>query len=67
MSDRKQEPEWRQSSQRCGTGACVQVAKLGDEYLVRDSKNPQTAPFAFSAQEWRAFVAGVRRGDFEFE
>jgi len=55
--------EWRRS-RHCGTNACVEVAKVGDRFLVRDSKNPDAAPLDFSAEEWSAFVAGVKEGDF---
>jgi hypothetical protein len=55
--------EWRRSSY-CGTNACVEVARVGDRYLVRDSKNPDAAPLDFSSEEWSAFVAGVKGGDF---
>lgn len=56
---------WHKSS-RCGTNTCVEVAKVDDEYLVRDSKNPNTAPLAFTAAEWTAFVQGVNDGEFSF-
>lgn len=57
--------KWRKSS-RCGSSTCVEVAKVGDEYLVRDSKNPQTAPLTFTPAEWAAFVEGVAAGEFSF-
>lgn len=59
-------PSWRKSS-RCGSATCVEVAKVADEYLLRDSKNPQTTPLRFTAQEWQAFVDGVSAGDFLFD
>lgn len=59
-------PSWRKSS-RCGSATCVEVAKVADGYLIRDSKSPQTAPLSFTAQEWQAFVAGVSAGDFIFD
>ena len=56
-------PEWQKSSY-CGTNACVEVALTSDTVLVRDSKNPQVAPLSFTADEWSAFVQGVRAGEF---
>jgi hypothetical protein len=56
---------WRKSS-RCGSSACVEVAKIDNTYLVRDSKNPDTAPLSFTQEEWVAFVQGVSQGDFSF-
>jgi hypothetical protein len=32
---------------------------------VRDSKNPDGSRLIFSHDEWRAFVAGVRAGEFD--
>ena len=58
-------PAWRRSS-RCGTTTCVEVAKVGDQYLVRDSKNPDAAALSFTPQEWDAFVLGVSAGEFQF-
>jgi hypothetical protein len=58
--------EWRKSS-RCANAACVEVAKIDDDqYLVRDSKNPDGAPLSFTAEEWSAFVDGVSAGEFRF-
>ncbi|MGX6604305.1 DUF397 domain-containing protein [Micromonosporaceae bacterium Da 78-11] len=59
------QPQWRRAG-RCGSGSCVEVAQVGDQFLVRDSKNPETRPMAFTREEWAAFVAGVREGDFDF-
>jgi Domain of unknown function (DUF397) len=57
---------WRKSS-RCTSGTCVEVAKVADQYLIRDSKQPGTAPLSFTEDEWVAFVAGVNAGEFRFE
>lgn len=58
--------EWVQSSQ-CDTGACVQVAQYPQtKYVaIRNSDDPRTG-IAFSPEEWAAFVAGVKRGEFDF-
>ena len=56
-------PQWQRSSY-CGTNACVEVAQVSGQFMVRDSKNPDVAPFVFSADEWTAFVNGVRAGEF---
>jgi hypothetical protein len=49
----------------CGSSACVEVGQDGGEVLVRDSKDPAAAPLRFTADEWAAFVAGVRAGEFD--
>ena len=58
-------PAWSRSS-RCGTSTCVEVAKVADHYLIRDSKNPDMAPLSFTPDEWDAFVEGVAAGEFRF-
>jgi hypothetical protein len=59
------QPKWLKSSS-CSGGTCVEVAKVGDEYLIRDGKNPEVAPLHFTADEWTAFVRGVNGGEFRF-
>jgi len=54
------------STFRQGALACVEVAKVDDTYLVRDSKNPDGAVLSFTEQEWAAFVEGVEAGEFRF-
>lgn len=57
---------WRTSSASGGAGNCVEVAFTNsDEVWVRDSKDPDGAMLRFTRQEWRAFVAGVRQGEFD--
>ena len=59
------ELQFRKSS-RCSGGNCVEVAKDGDLYLIRDSKRPEITPLSFTADEWVAFVQGVQAGEFSF-
>jgi Domain of unknown function (DUF397) len=58
---------WRKSSYSNGSGGdCVDVAlKLPKVVAVRDSKNPDGSRLIFSHDEWSAFVAGVRAGEFD--
>ncbi|WP_306210489.1 DUF397 domain-containing protein, partial [Actinoplanes sp. RD1] len=66
MADRaEQSIVWRRAG-RCGTSTCVEVARVGNDYLVRDSKEPGTGPLRFTAQEWAIFADGVKRGEFDF-
>jgi hypothetical protein len=39
---------------------------VGDQFLVRDSKNPSVAALSFTEAEWEAFVEGVSAGEFRF-
>jgi hypothetical protein len=63
MTNSAQAPIWSRSS-RCGTNACVEVAKVGDEYLIRDSKNPEQAPLRFTEEELSVFAAAFAAGEF---
>ncbi len=56
--------EWRKSS-ASGDGGCF-VVHIGAERLhVRDTKNRPGAFLTFTHQEWQAFLAGVRLGEFD--
>jgi hypothetical protein len=57
---------WRKSSYSSGNGGqCVEVARnLPGVVAVRDSKNPEGPTLAFTPQEWRVFLDGVRADEF---
>jgi Domain of unknown function (DUF397) len=55
---------WRRSS-RCETGACVEMARIGGTIAIRDSKDVAGPVLIFSAEEWAAFLAGARNGEFD--
>ena len=57
-------PHWRTSS-TCDGGACVGVARDGEFIIVGNAADPMTAVSRFTAQEWSAFLAGVKLGDFD--
>ena len=45
--------------------ACVQVAARDGVVGVRDSKDPEKTTLKFTAEEWKAFVEGVKSGEFD--
>ncbi|WP_436524560.1 DUF397 domain-containing protein [Actinoplanes sp. HUAS TT8] len=57
------ESNWRRSK-RCSSGACVEVARNGERFLMRDSKSPATGPLDFDQEAWAAFIAGVKSDEF---
>jgi hypothetical protein len=58
--------EFRVSS-FCSFGSCVEVGRTPDgAVLVRDTKNRAQEALAFTDEEWAAFVAGVKAGEFDF-
>lgn len=57
--------EYRTSS-FCSLGDCVEVGFTPDGGVaVRDSKDGAVGPLFFTREEWVAFTAGVRAGEFD--
>ena len=57
---------WQRSSRCAVNGSCVEVATLpAGRVGVRDGKIGSASPvLAFGRGEWRAFLSGVRAGQF---
>jgi len=54
------------SSRSCNNSACVQVAHLpGGFVALRDSKDATKSAHVFDAEEWSAFLAGAKNGEFD--
>ncbi len=64
MSELDEAPLWRRS-RRCDSGACIEVARLGGGFAVRDSKSPEGPRLMFNASAWGSFLAGVQAGEFD--
>jgi hypothetical protein len=58
---------WRKSSYSGSNGGnCVEVAgNLPGVVAVRDSKNPGGSVLVFMPDEWRAFTAAIKAGEFD--
>jgi hypothetical protein len=58
---------WRKSTYSGDNGGgCVEVARnLPGVVAVRDSKDPGGPKLAFAPDEWRAFPAGIKAGEFD--
>jgi hypothetical protein len=46
-------------------GTCIRVASQGDNVLIGDSKHPDAPVLTYSSVEWKMFVEGIRKGDFD--
>ncbi|MFG2554964.1 DUF397 domain-containing protein [Streptomyces sp. NPDC048581] len=56
------EPAWFKSSHSGGNATeCVEAAFIPSGVLVRDSKRPDFARLAVSAEAWATFLAGAHR------
>lgn len=60
---------WRTSSYSGGNGsACVEVAGHDGMIMVRDTKDHGGGTVCtYTPGQWRAFVVGVRNGDFDLD
>ena len=56
--------DWRKSS-RCASSSCVEVAWDAGMVLLRDSKDAEGPILSCTTEEWRAFIAGVKAGEFD--
>lgn len=49
-----------------GPDGCVEAGLFGDRVVLADSKNNGQAPtLAFTPDEWKAFLQGVKAGEFD--
>lgn len=57
---------WTKST-HCDAGSCVEVLVDDNLVFIRSSENGSLGPAAqfFTVEEWRAFLAGVRDGEFD--
>jgi hypothetical protein len=53
---------WRKASS-CQNGECTEVARHGDEILIRSSRSPEDV-VRLTMAEWRVFELGMRGGEF---
>jgi Domain of unknown function (DUF397) len=53
-------------SRACSADGCVEVAHLsGGMVALRDSKDTGKTAHVFDRQEWAAFIAGAKNGEFD--
>jgi uncharacterized protein DUF397 len=60
-----QTPVWRRSS-FCAGGECVEVARLDDMIVMRDSKDPDGHMLSYTTEEFRFLVRSIKAGDNDF-
>jgi hypothetical protein len=66
FNDKLAHVAWRKSRHSGTEDACVETAFLPDgDVAVRDSKDRDGPVLCYTPSEWRAFIAGVKDGEFE--
>lgn len=58
--------QWTKSSLSHANGNCVEIADIeGGQVGMRDSKNIAGPVLGIAPPEWRAFLGGLRNGEFD--
>lgn len=53
---------WRKSSRSNGSNTCVEVGRVTNGAVVRDSMNPDADVLLFSPRQWGRFLNTTRDG-----
>ena len=56
---------WRKASRSTAGNNCVEVAQARGAAGVRDSKNRDRGHLTVGAGAWQAFIADVKRGQYD--
>ena len=65
MADHEKDDQGWHKSSASGDGTCVEVRIAADGVHIRDTKDRQGPALSFTLDEWRAFLTGVRLGEFD--
>lgn len=64
MTIQRLDGNWRKSRFSSNTN-CVEARRVEGGVEVRNSKRPDEATIRYTNDEWRAFIAGVKNGEFD--
>jgi hypothetical protein len=56
--------QWRKS-RRSGAGNCVELAEIGSDIAVRNSRFPDGPALVYTRSEIEALILGIKDGDFD--
>jgi len=62
MTDGQHELIWRKG-RSCANSACIEVARDGAYFLVRDSAGSDGVRLSFGVSDWTSFVAALQHDD----
>lgn len=58
---------WTKSTLSAGNGDCAELAQLPIGHVaIRDSTDKAGPVLLFDSREWKAFIGGVKGGEFDF-
>lgn len=55
---------WRKPA-KCASSGCVEARMDGERITVRNSRDPGGDNVSYDRDEWEAFVAAVKAGEFD--
>ena len=56
---------WRKSTYSTNTANCVELATVGPDVWLRDSKHPEAGHLTFTGAELAALMAAARAGELD--
>ncbi|MFJ6017298.1 DUF397 domain-containing protein [Streptomyces sp. NPDC092952] len=56
--------QWRKASASDGRDDCVELAEVGENVAMRNSRDPEGPALIFTRTELAAFVDGASKGEF---
>ncbi|MET8046560.1 DUF397 domain-containing protein [Streptosporangium sp. NPDC005286] len=56
---------WRKSSLSADGASCVEMAFVGNDVAVRDTKNRDGGTLIFHRTEWTTFINGIKNGHYD--
>lgn len=57
---------WKASTFSGPDNETIEVGRHGENWLVRNSADPDGTVLVFTPAEWKAFVLGAKAGEFDF-
>ena len=57
--------QWRKARRSCNNGACVEVAPVSGQILIRDSMDRDGPVMQYPGHSWFRFLADAKVGRFD--
>jgi len=60
-------PQWRKARRSVNNGACVEVAPVNGQILIRDSTDRNGPVMQYPVCSWNVFVVAAKMGRFDLD